>query len=140
MSCSFKLDSPVINSIPHGVIMSMKINGHLIHEDHNMQVCITCKPGSVMLQLNKSLTLNHHSTQSHLPQTLEWSCSVGPCKLIHYCINFPFSYPKLILKKPTLLYQEVHSLFTFLLNKTQLYQKFCHKKASKVSRERTSWT
>ena len=64
-------------------------------------------------RINKSLTLNCRSTQCHWPRTLEWGGSIRPCMLIHRHIKFPFSCPKLILKKsPTLLYQELPSLFT----------------------------
>ena len=49
--------------------------------------------------INKSLTLNCHSTQCHWPHTLEeWGCFVGPCMLIHRCTITVFFYPKLIQK------------------------------------------
>ena len=37
--------------------------------------------------INKSLTLNHHSTQCHWSHTLEWGCFIGACMLIHYTDN-----------------------------------------------------
>ena len=98
-------------------------------QNNNLQVCVVerkflilnhlflqgIKPLFISLINKKLLTFNRHSTQCHWPDTLEWGCSVGPCTLadsLLYKIFFPQSQPDTKRKSPTLLYQELHSLFT----------------------------
>ena len=45
-------------------------------------------------QVNKSLTLNHHSTRYHWPHTLGWGRSDRYLTMNHCHIKFPFSYPQ----------------------------------------------
>ena len=77
------------------------------------------------------LTLNSHSTQCHIPHSLEWGCSVRLCMLIRWQTIAAFSYPKLILKfclfycTKSYIYCLV-MYFAFLVNKTQCYWKYLY--------------
>ena len=81
--------------------------------------------------MNELFTLDRQSMQRHWPCTLEWDCSVWQCLLVHCHIKFSFSYSKLMLKLPTLLYQGVHSSFANIpcFSSKQMhfyYWKCCH--------------
>ena len=64
------------------------------------------------IAINKSFTLNHHSTRCHRPCTLEWSWSDWPCRMICSQIKVFSFIPHCQQKLLTLLYQELHSSFT----------------------------